>query len=111
MYVNDLQAIIKFKYPGANFTCGDTYESINWDYANSFAKPSSVELDAADTEYTAVKLKQAPKELRRVMYDQRGATHDALIIALWERIVEGRPEKADKIQLIREAVKTEVPLT
>ena len=48
-------------------------------------------------------------ERRQAEYDKRGATIDALTVALWEKNVEGRPEDADRIQVIREQVKLDIP--
>jgi len=42
-------------------------------------------------------------------YVKRGASIDKLVVALWERIVEGNPEASDEIQIIREQVKTDNP--
>lgn len=48
-------------------------------------------------------------EKRQYEYDQRGSTFDEMIVALWERVVEGRPEASDAIQLIRKKVKEDYP--
>ena len=34
---------------------------------------------------------------------------DELIVALWEKVVEGRPESAEALEIIRQAVKKEIP--
>lgn len=48
-------------------------------------------------------------ELRAAEYDRRGATAEAMIVALWERIVEGRPAASDAIQTARVAIKAAYP--
>lgn len=48
-------------------------------------------------------------ELRKAEYDKRGATVDALTIALWEEKVEGKPDALDELQAIREQVKLDIP--
>jgi len=48
-------------------------------------------------------------EKRQAEYDRRGATKDALTVALWESVVENRPEKLQQLQAIREQVKAEIP--
>lgn len=48
-------------------------------------------------------------ELRRAEYDRRGVTAEAMIVALWERIVEGRPAASDALQAARTAVKAAYP--
>ena len=42
-------------------------------------------------------------------YDATGATTDALIVALWEKLVEDRDESAAALQSLREAVKARFP--
>ena len=48
-------------------------------------------------------------EKRRLEYVKRGATDAALTVALWEKLVEGKPEAADALQAVRVAVKAEIP--
>ena len=42
-------------------------------------------------------------------YNSTGCTIEAMIVALWERLVENRPEKSDALQILREQVKTNNP--
>ena len=46
---------------------------------------------------------------RNIKYIDRGVTDQSRLEALWERIVEGRPELSEEIQLIRVSVKSEIP--
>lgn len=46
---------------------------------------------------------------RQQAYIERGVTAEALIAALWERVVEGRPEAAEALQTIRESIKAQFP--
>ena len=48
-------------------------------------------------------------DLRKSEYDKQGASTDALVVALWEKIVEDRPEAADALQAIRDQVKLDIP--
>jgi len=48
-------------------------------------------------------------ERRQAEYVKQGATTQSLIVALWEKIVEDRPESADALQAIREQVKLDIP--
>jgi hypothetical protein len=48
-------------------------------------------------------------ERRLDEYNKRGATEAALTVALWEKLVEGRPAEAERLQAIREQVKAEFP--
>lgn len=34
---------------------------------------------------------------------------DEMIIALWEKVIEGRPEEADRLQAIRNQIKAKYP--
>ena len=66
----------------------------------------------AQIKYDAIKLKEANpppptfQELREEEYLVRGITPDKMTIALWEDVVEKRPEARIAIQTEREAVKT-----
>ena len=77
--------------------------------------------DAANRDYTeflelqkrgeaeAVPFAKPEKTLedkRREAYEAGGATADALIVALWEKIIEERSENADALQAIRAQVKS-----
>lgn len=46
---------------------------------------------------------------RRAAYNAAGITTDELIVALWESVIEGRPEAADSIQTQRAAIKAAFP--
>lgn len=47
---------------------------------------------------------------RRSRYVAEGCTEDALIVALWEKTMENRPEAADAIQAKRVAIKAAIPI-
>ena len=49
------------------------------------------------------------QELRANEYLEKGLTTDKLIVALWEKVVEGRSEEADKLQAERVKVKEKYP--
>ena len=71
--------------------------------------------ELAIQKYNEIKYKEAnpplptTEELRRKEYLAKGLTPDKLIVALWEKVVEGRPEEADKIQAERIAIKDKYP--
>ena len=46
---------------------------------------------------------------REAEYNKEGCTEKALIVALWERIVEGRPEASNALEIKRQAVKAMIP--
>lgn len=47
--------------------------------------------------------------LREAEFNKRGITPDKMIISLWERIVENRPESSDALEIIRQQIKQEIP--
>ncbi|MBU1067467.1 hypothetical protein KKE60_06745 [Patescibacteria group bacterium] len=49
------------------------------------------------------------QEKRQQEYESTGCSVNDLIVALWEKIVENRPEEATDIQAKREAVKAKFP--
>lgn len=67
--------------------------------------------------YNTIKFREANpsppsyQELREKEYLAKGITIDKMTIALWEKVVEGRSEETDKIQVEREAVKVKIPKT
>lgn len=42
-------------------------------------------------------------------YPRSGSTEKAMIVALWEKVVENRPQAADALQVKRDAVKGKFP--
>ena len=48
-------------------------------------------------------------ELRRKAYEAEGITDNALAVALWEKLIENKPEAADAIQVKRQAIKERIP--
>jgi hypothetical protein len=49
------------------------------------------------------------EQQRQQAYLDAGITTDAMIVALWERDVEGRPEALNKIESQRQLIKQEFP--
>lgn len=62
-----------------------------------------------DKEREANPPEQSLEEKRKKEYFERGLTPEKLIIALWEKVVEGRSEEADKLQAERVKVKEKYP--
>jgi len=48
-------------------------------------------------------------ERRQAEYVKAGASTDALIVALWEQVVEGRMDSVNALQAIRDKVKLDIP--
>ena len=55
------------------------------------------------------KLRAKYSENRAKEYEKQGLTADKMIIALWEKVVENRPESADTIQAKRTEIKAKYP--
>lgn len=49
------------------------------------------------------------KEKRKAAYLRDDLSTDALIVALWEKIVENKSGEADRIQAIRSKIKSDYP--
>ena len=70
--------------------------------------------ELAIQKYNEIKYKEANplpptyQELRAKEFLEKGLTTEKLIIALWEKVVGGRPEEADKIQLERITIKEQI---
>ena len=69
------------------------------------ARQAAARQAAADARAAAMTL----EDKRRAGYAAQGATVGALVVALWEQIIEGRPEAAQQLQAVRVAVKAELP--
>jgi len=71
--------------------------------------------ELALAKYTAIKEREANppepsvEENRKAEYLTKGLTPEKLIIALWEKVIEGRSEEADKLQAERVKVKQKYP--
>lgn len=71
--------------------------------------PSEAAIIAAHNELLAEKEANQYKEKRRVAYDASGVTLDAMLVALWEKIMEGDSTEADALQVKRANIKTANP--
>lgn len=92
---------------GSCFIEEDAYENLVW--TSSETKPTKEEILAG-----AATLKKQDGDTkyqrdRKIEYDKRGCTIEAMNVAIWERLVENRPESSDALQIIREDVKREIP--
>lgn len=63
---NDLGSILIWKYPGQQFNCGATYDTLEW-YGN-VTKPTLQEVQAADIEFSAHLADTAYIDARRQLY-------------------------------------------
>ena len=85
---------------------GPEYENGKWVMTDTYKEvPEQVD----PTEETDADYAERYVEYRRQAYDDTGCTTDALIVALWEKLVEDRNESAAAVQKLREAVKARFP--
>lgn len=49
------------------------------------------------------------REQRRNAYNAAGINGDVAVVALWEKIMEDRPQSSDALQAIREQIKLQFP--
>ena len=85
---------------------GPEYADGMWVMTDTYVKrPEPVD----PTEDTDADYAQQYGEHRKRAYNDTGATTDALIVALWEKLVEDRDESAAAVQKLREAVKSRFP--
>lgn len=66
------------------------------------------EIEIEDTESTEFK-KANYIQLRKQEYNKRGCSLDDIAVAMWEKLIEGRNENANRIQTEREKIKQELP--
>ncbi len=69
------------------------------------SRPTEEQISTKAKELRDLWHKNAYQLQREKKYPKR----DDLIVAMWEMLVEGKTEEADKIQAIREAIKAEFP--
>jgi hypothetical protein len=88
--------------PDAAFSV-DAGAIVAWE--SSVPQPSQPEIHAELARLTALYVADEWKRNRQAEYPGL----DALIVALWESSVEGRPASAAELQAIREAIKLKYP--
>jgi hypothetical protein len=75
------------------------------DYQGEGAPPSELEIDAEWARLLSVYAAAEYARLRVLEYPGL----DALVVALWEHVIEGRPEFSAELQALRLAVKAKYP--
>lgn len=104
--MTDYAFILGIHCPDAQWSMeGDDYNDLHW-IDETTPKPTREELDSAYEDHIR---KHGYVLKRERAYEELGCTSHALICALWERVVEGRPEASDELQIIREGVKIQFP--
>lgn len=84
---------------------GDEYDGLVWK-DEFISKPSKEDLDA---EYIDYKKNHGYLRERKSLYFNKGITQEKMIIDLWEYVIEGKKEMAEKTQLQREEIKKALP--
>ncbi len=83
---------------------GDDYDGLTW--LDESPQPSQEQLDQ---EYISYKRATDYIYARQDAYLAEGLTMQELTVAAWEKLIEGRPEASDVLQLKRLAVKARFP--
>lgn len=73
--------------------------------------PTLKELEDLNVIYQEELKKTEYQRLREKELKKEGLTKDELIVALWERVMENRPEYSDELQKKRIEVKAKIPKT
>lgn len=100
-YVDAIQSLV----PGGQFSIrGKTLSGLDW-HSTDIARPTDAAIEA---ELARLIAEWDAAEYKRKRAEEYPAL-DALLVALWEATIEGRPATADELQAIREAVKAKYP--
>lgn len=110
----NIQDILKTKYKNVDFIkdiiLQDDGQGVyikEWNIPNE-VKPDRATLDQWAIEVQAEFKAQEKQHLRKEAYLAQNIDNEALIVALWEKYIENRPEAADSIQTKRLAIKNEI---
>ena len=91
--------------PGGQFVFrGRVLSGLEW-LSTDIARPTDAAIEA---ELARLIAEWDAAEYKRKRAEEYPAL-DALLVALWESTIEGRPATADELQAIREAVKAKYP--
>tara|TARA_Y100000310_G_scaffold330586_1_gene402497 strand:- start:43 stop:363 length:321 start_codon:yes stop_codon:yes gene_type:complete len=104
----DVSRVLVDHYSGLDWVLnGEEYSGLVWN--DDSPKPTKKKLEKL-WEQDADKREKASKDAaRKAAYDMAGATGNALIVALWEKVMEDNPGAADALQAKRVAVKSDNP--
>ncbi|MCP4545956.1 MAG: hypothetical protein GY835_05760 [bacterium] len=100
---------IQHLVPGAEFTIeGDDYDGIRWLDLDNVC-PSRDEIERELQRMGQERQETAYQSQRRAAYLRAGLTPEALLVALWEAVVEERDDGLIELQAKREAIKSQYP--
>lgn len=111
----NLAEILMLKFPNSNFETdiklsdeGKGPFIREWN-VQGVSKPTAADIETFRTEVQDAYDAQQTQYARQAGYRAAGATIDNMIVALWEKIVEGRAGSADALQTKRMLVKANNP--
>ena len=84
-----------------------SYEDIKW--INNKDKPSEATLKDLVNTFENEEKKNEYQKIREKKYLEKELSPSNLVVALWEKVVEGRNDNVTKIQKTRDKIKKEVP--
>lgn len=99
----DIATALLFGWPGKAFSVGETYESLVW--LDDSPKPTLEAIIEAWAAYSIHRNRFVYREQRRNQYP----SIEDICVALWEKVIEDRPDSAEALQLIRMQIKNEFP--
>jgi hypothetical protein len=108
--IMDIALVLDRIRPGAAWRRAGTYEEVEASWEDETQNLPT--LEEVETDWAVIEAERAATEYERSRKDAylaEGITTEILIVALWERAVEGRPEAADAIQVKRESIKPQYP--
>lgn len=100
----DILKALQYGWPDSKYSLvGHDYSGLKW--AGTDTKPTLDDIEEAWNEYVK---KAKYIDDRRIQYSEGAKLHE-MIVALWEKVVEGKSEKCDEIQIFRQRVKNMYP--
>lgn len=103
------QAVLRLQ-PGAAFAqFGDGLDGLEW-LDEVLTRPTDPAIEAEVEVIEAEMAAAVTTELRKKVKVDRGATPEALVEALWQKIMESDSTAADALQVVRDQVDTEYPM-
>lgn len=100
-----LSDAIRSLRPGANFAItGGLYDGLTW-LSPDIPQPSEADVIA---EQARLQVEWDAAEYQRKRAEEYPSL-DAILVALWEASIEGRPESATELESLRQAIKQKYP--
>jgi hypothetical protein len=103
------QAVLRLQPGGAFSQVGDGLDGLTW-LDEVLTRPTDPAIEAEVAVIEAEISASVTAELRKKVKVDRGATPEALVEALWQKIMETDSTAADALQVVRDQVDTEYPM-